>query len=258
MLRFGSILRPMAAWIRARGGRLVYAGRISRRPFDTWAKSREGSAAIGAAASQIRFSLFGRQWAARRRMWRELANAAADESVAAAIQDEADRYLQRLSQLAYAEGLPRVAVNLYRLVVVPRQLLNGVARHCLAARLRRQPALTCLDSDPLREFFSLQLVRDMDAAAAGAQPTLKRPLETGHGWVSVGLNTTYVWFAAVEDSRWAGHHFAFELPPRDGINRAMRKAIADAVKTFEASLPALSRNERNEILRRAWPPELLR
>jgi hypothetical protein len=247
----------MAAWIRVRGGRLTYAGRISRRPFDAWAQSREGSAAIAAAAPHVRFSFLGRQRAARRRLWRELANAATDESVASAIQDEADRYLQRLCQLAYAEGLPRVAVNLYRLVVVPRQLLNGVARHCLSARLRRQPALTCLDSEPLREFFSLQIVRDMDAAITAAQPTLKRPLQTGHGWVSVGLNTTYVWFAAVEDSRWAGHHFTFELP-RDPLSRAMRKSIADAVNTFDASLPALSRNERNEILRRAWPPELLR
>ena len=85
----------------------------------------------------------------------------------------------------------------------------------------------------------------------------KRPLETGQGWMSVGLNTSYTWFAAVEDSRWAGHHFAFEVP-RDPLSRAMRKAVAEAMKTFDESLPVLSRNERNEILRRAWPPELLR
>ena len=247
----------MAAWIRSRGGRLTYGGRISRRPFDAWAQTPDGSAAIAAAAAHVRFSLLGKHRVARRRLWTELANAAADDSVAAAVQNEADRYLPRLSQLAYAEGLPRVAVNLYRLVVVPRQLLNGVARHCLAARLRREPALTCLESVPLRDFFCTQLVRDMDAAAAAAQPSLKRPLETGQGWMSVGLNTSYTWFAAVEDSRWAGHHFAFEVP-RDPLSRAMRKAVAEAMKTFDESLPVLSRNERNEILRRAWPPELLR
>src|SRR5439155_6982087 len=111
----------MAAWIRLRGERLTYVGRISRGPFDAWTATPEGSAAIAAAAAHVRFSLLGKHRAARSRLWRELANAATDESVATAIQDEADRYLARLNQLAYAEGLPRVAVNLYRLVVVPRQ-----------------------------------------------------------------------------------------------------------------------------------------
>jgi len=235
----------------------MYAGRIARGPFDAWTRSRDGSAAVAAAAQHVRFSLFGKHRVVRRRFWSELANAAADESVAAAIQAEADRYLARLSHLAYAEALPRVTVNLYRLVVVPRQLLNGVVRQCLAARLRREPALTCLEFDAVRQFFCLQLVRDMDAAVAGMRPSIKRPLETGHGWATVGLNASYVWFAAVEDSKWAGHHFAFELP-RDPIGRAMRKAIAEAMQTFDASLPKLDLRERNDILRRAWPAELLR
>src|SRR5581483_8850985 len=171
---------------------------------DAWTQTAEGKAAIAAVARTIRFSVLGKQWAARRRLWRELANAAIDESVASTVQAEADRYLTRLSQLAYAEGLPRVTVNLYRLVIVPRQLLNGVARQCLAARLRREPALTCLESEPLREFFSLQLVRDMDAAITERRPTIKQPLALGDGWMTIGLNTTYVWFAAVEDSRCGG------------------------------------------------------
>ena len=246
----------MAAWIRLRGGKLTYAGRISRAPFDAWAAAAEGTAAIAAQAAHVRFALLGKHRAARSRMWRELANAATDEMVVTAIQEEADRYLARLTQLAYAEGLPRVAVNLYRLVVVPRQLLNGVARQCLAARLRREPALTCLESQPVKDFFCLQLVRDMDAAITSVQATVKRPFTTGHGWATVGLNSEYVWFAAVEDSRWGGHHFAFELP-RDPISRAMRKAIEEAMKTFDQSLPVLSRVERNDILRRAWPAELL-
>jgi hypothetical protein len=246
----------MAAWVRLRGGRLTYAGGISRGPFDAWARTAEGVAAVSAAAAHVRFSLLGKQRAARSRMWRELANAAADESVARAVQEEAERYLARLTQLAYAEGLPRVVVNLYRLVVVPRQLLNGVVRQCLAARLRREPALTCLESQALRDFFCIQLVRDMDAAIASVRPTIKKPFTTGQGWAAVGLNADYVWFAAVEDSRWAGHHFMFEVP-RDGLPRAMRKAAADAMKNFDAKLPVLSRNERNDILRRAWPAELL-
>jgi len=246
----------MPAWIRLRGGRLAYAGRITRRPFETWTHTAEGTAAIAAQAAHVRFSLLGKHRAARSRMWRELANAAADESVAGAIQEEADRYLARLTQLAYAEGLPRVAVNLYRLVVVPRQLLNGVVRQCLASRLRREAALTCLESQALKDFFCIQLVRDMDAAITAVQATVKRPFATGQGWATVGVNSDYVWFAAVEDSRWAGHHFMFEVP-RDGMPRAMRTAITDAMKTFDTSLPVLSRVERNDILRRAWPAELL-
>jgi hypothetical protein len=246
----------MAAWVRWRGGRLTYGARIARPPFDVWTRSREGADAIVDAAREIRFALFGRQRAARNRLWRELANAATDESVAAVVQDEADRYLRHMCDLAYAEGLPRVAVNLYRLVVVPRQLLNGVARQHLAVRLRREPAMTCLDIR-LREFFCQQIVRDLDAAVSSAPPSLKRPVDSGHGWMSVGLNTSYVWFAAVEDSEWAGHHFAFEVP-REAMSRAMRKAVTQAIETFEKSLPVLSRVERNDILRRAWPAELLR
>lgn len=190
-------------------------------------------------------------------MWRELANAASDETVVAIVRDELDRYLSRLSELAFGDGLPRVGVNLYRLVVVPRQLLNGVARARLASRLRLAPALTGLESEPLREFFCLQLVRDADAAVVDAGPSVKRPLAAGDGWTTVGVNTTFVWFAAVEDSRWAGHHFAFELP-RDPINRSTRKAIAQAMQSLDAALPPLSMFDRNEILRRAWPANLLR
>jgi hypothetical protein len=246
----------MAAWIRLRSGCLTYGAGISRRPFDAWTHTPEGTAAIGAQAAHVRFSLLGKHRAARSRMWRELANAAADESVASAIQEEAERYLARLTQLAYAEGLPRVVINLYRLVVVPRQLLNGVARQCLASRLRREAALSGVESQPLKDFFCIQLVRDMDAAITGVPSTVKKPFVTGHGWATVGLNSEYVWFAAVEDSRWAGHHFMFEVP-RDGMPRAVRKAINDAIKTFDTSLPVLSRVERNDVLRRAWPAELL-
>jgi hypothetical protein len=48
-------------------------------------------------------------------------------AIVAAVQGEAQAYLERLSGFAYADGLPRVGVNLHRLVVVPRVLLNGAA-----------------------------------------------------------------------------------------------------------------------------------
>ena len=87
------------------------------------------------------------------------------------------------------------------------------------------------------------------------QPTVKRPFATGHGWATVGLNTEYVWFAAVEDSRWAGHHFAFELP-RDSIGRAMRNGariywVCPLVEESETSDLAAA-TERHADLKRLF------
>jgi hypothetical protein len=53
-----------------------------------------------------------------------------------------------------------------------------------------------------------------------------------------------------DEPAWNGHHYVIELT-RDPITRAVRKAIAARIERFEASLPALPRAERNEILRRA-------
>src|SRR5207344_1013979 len=81
-------------WFRVLGGRLEYQGRITREPFKRWAATKEGTEAIGRVAAGLRFSLFGRTRAARRRLWRALHEASCARSVTAAIAGEAPRYMQ--------------------------------------------------------------------------------------------------------------------------------------------------------------------
>src|SRR5205823_5213638 len=101
-----------------RRGRAWYSGSIARAPFVAWLATPEGRATLDAAASRRRFAFLVRARAARR-LWRQLAAAAGDRDAVVSIQSEMDAYLGRLQELAYAEGLPRLSVDLHRIVVVP-------------------------------------------------------------------------------------------------------------------------------------------
>jgi hypothetical protein len=168
------------------------------------------------------------------------------------IQSELDAYLGRLQEFAYADGLPRLSVDLHRIVVVPRVLVNGAAYSAISRRLRAQPSFASLeDGDALRDFFVRTLVDHLDCAIAGTMPSPGRPLAVGSEWISVGLDSAFVWrLPLLNEPPWDGHHYVLELT-RDPITRAVRKAVAAAVERIGASLPSLSRMERNEILRRA-------
>jgi hypothetical protein len=206
---------------------------------------------VAAVAGQIRFSLLGKERAARRRLWRGLAGAARDERIVAVLQAEVDAYLGRLGQLAYADGLPRSGVNLHRLVVVPRVLLNSAAYGSIQANLGAHRAIASLEGgDALRDFFFLRLIREIHMAIVQAEPSPKRPLAAGDDWISVGVNTSFVWRVPFNAPSWAGHHYVLELT-RDPITRALRKAVAERISDYEASLPSLSKVERGEVLRRA-------
>jgi len=241
----------MTAWVRYRRGRALYTGRITRAPLVAWLATPEGRAALDEAASRVRFAFLARARGARR-LWRRLAAAARDPDVIVAIQSEVDGYLGRLQEFAYAEGLPRASVSLHRIVVVPRVLINGAACGAMARRLRSQPAFASLDGgDALRNFFFETLIHHLDGAIAGAAPSPKRPLAAGKEWTSVGLDGAFVWrLPLMNEPPWDGHHYVMELT-RDPITRTVRKAVVAAVRRLEASLPSLSRSERNEILRRA-------
>ena len=158
----------MSRWIRYSGGRLTYSGAVSRGPFAAWADTPAGRAVVGSAAERVRFSLFGKERAARKRMWREIAEAGSDGSVIAAVQREADGYVRRLGKLAYGEGLPRVTVNLRRLVILPRQLLGQLICHVTGltgsdrARLRIWKVLTGVQD----------LFEDLKASRCLVQPLL--------------------------------------------------------------------------------------
>ena len=91
----------------------------------------------------------------------------------------------------------------------------------------------------------------MTAAVAGARPSLRSPVTADPDWMTVGLNTDFVWRVPVfQASPWNGHHYLLEVT-REPITRAVRKAVEARIESFEASLSPLSRAARNDILRRA-------
>jgi hypothetical protein len=238
-------------WVRWSRGRLTYTGRLSRASFAEWAQSPPGSAVVAKEASRVRFALFGRAWAARRRLWSALSAAARDEHVGAIIQREIDAYFRRIGELAYGDGLPRAGIDLHRFVVVPRVMVNGAAYRSIATKLSAESRIRSVPGgDDPRDFLYLGLIREIEAAILRAQPSPKRPLTAGDSWVTVGLNHELVWRVPFREPPWAGHFYVFELT-RQAVTRSTRKALAEKMATFEASLPSLSRLDRSEILRRA-------
>jgi hypothetical protein len=244
----------MSAWIRYSRQRFVYTGRISRAPYKRWIQTEQGCAVVRELAGTIRFAIFGRQRAARRRLWRALTSAAQDDSVIEIVQREAQQYLKHLGDLAYSDGLPRDTVMLRRLVAVPTVLLNGNAYGALDTRLATHHAFSGIEGgDALRQFFILKLVDDLEACAVRACPSIKSPVPAGRGWAVVGRNSSFDWkLPVLNEPVWAGHHYVLEMT-RDPITRAVRKAVGTSMTAMEKALPALARLERNDILRRARP-----
>src|SRR5438874_3885556 len=241
----------MKAWVRYRRGRGRYSGAIGRSAFFAWLETPEGRATLDETASRRRCAFLARFRAARR-LWRRLSSVARDPRVVVAIQSEIDAYLGRLQQFAYAAALPQLSVDLHRIVVVPRVLINGAAYGAIARRLGAEHAFASLDGgDRLRDFFLRTLVGHLDEAVAGTMPSPKRPLPLGNEWISVGLDNAFVWrLPLLNEPPWDGHHYVLELT-RDPITRAVQKKVVAAVERIEGHLPTLSRVDRNEILRRA-------
>jgi hypothetical protein len=241
----------MKTTVRYSRGRLRYTGQIGRESFVAWARSSHGRAVIDRTASQIPFTLFGRARAARRRIWRQLVKAARLEAVVAAVQREIDGFLARLQTLALAHDLPRVGVDLHRLVVVPRAFVNAKAYGRIDSALRAQPMFVGLEGgESLRDRFVLTLIESIETAVVRAQPSPKRPLPAGDGWITVGVNDHFQWRVAFDGPPWPGHYYVFELPRRP-LTRGIRRAVGDGIAGLEASLPSLSRVHRNEIVRQA-------
>jgi hypothetical protein len=233
-------------------GRVHYTGRLDRSAFEAWAESTDGQSAFRQFASLVRFTLFGKMRAARRRVWRQLTEAVRSEAVVAALQRETDSYLTRLSTLVYAHDLPRVGIDLHRLVVVPRLFANVATDRRIDALLRRQPIFATPNAgNLLRDWFLVTLIDGIEAAVMQARPSLKRPVLAGDGWVVVGVNDSFEWRVPFKGPAWPGHYYLLELAPKP-ITRAVRNAAAEAIAGLERSLPSLSRVHRNEILRQAW------
>lgn len=234
------------SWFQVTEARLRYRGRITRAPYDAWAATPAGDEAIAAAAKQIGFRLFGRARAARRNMWRELKAMSTSAAGVAALDAAADVYARGLSDLAYAQGLPRVQVGLRRLVLVPRALVAGRARSAIASRLRQCPVIEDL-GDALRAFLIERVVIELDAAARHARPSLKRPIRA-HDWTCIGVDTEFGWVDQVwSGAGWSGHFFAYEWPPAP-LTRADRKAVAQAITELASAVNTLSRERRQQLV----------
>lgn len=233
-----------------RDGRLEYRGRITRDAYTVWTHSAAGREAVARAARGTRFSLFGRTRSARRRIWRALDTASRTEPLASAMTAEADQYMQVLSNLAYADALPRAHIALHRLVLVPRAMIVGRAHAGAIARLGKSPALGDLD-EAVRAFFFEQMVTEMDATLRKASPSPRRPVQAPDGWACVGDSVGVVWVDRIlAGPAGVGHVFMYEFP-RAGLKRRDRKALDAAIAQLAASVSSLSRPQRTDLVRAA-------
>jgi hypothetical protein len=237
-------------WFQVAKGKLEYRGRLTREPFTAWASTQEAAATIDAAAAEIGFALFGRERAARKRVWRALEAAVRSEAAVAAIRQETTHHLKLLSTVAYVPVLPRVTVGLHRLVVVPRTMLAGRGYTALCSRLSKVPELAQLP-EAVRAFLFEQILREMDFALHSASPSPRRPLHVHDEWVCVGVDLDLLWVDPVwSGPGWGGHLFMFEQP-RAGLARKELKALEAAVANISKQIAALSRVQRDGLLRSA-------
>jgi hypothetical protein len=238
------------SWFRVVGDRLEYRGRITREPFTRWTRTAEGAAAITRVAAGLQFSLFGRNHAARRRLWRSLDSATRTHAVATAIAAEAPRFMQVVARLSYSEGLPRVVIALHRLVVVPRAMIASHARVGLSKRLCVVPEVAELD-EAVQIFLFDQLVTEMDAALQNAAASPRKPVMAHDEWTCMGVSKGIEWV----DPMWAGpdgtgHVFMYEFP-RAGLSRKDRKTLESAISDISASVSGLTKVQRYAMVRAA-------
>lgn len=241
----------MNAAMRYKGGRLQYVGRVNHAAFVAWCESADGRAILDPIVSQMGFALLGKARTARRRLWRELIQAARSDTVVAIVQREVDSYLGRLETLVHAHDLPSAGIDLRRLVVVPRLYANTIADRRIDFSLERESAFaTGNGRELLRKWFRLTLIDAIESALVDVRLSPKRPVPAGREWVIVGVNEQFEWRVPLEGPAWPGHYYMLERTHQP-ITRAIRKAAAEAIARLETSLPALSRLDRNEILRQA-------
>jgi hypothetical protein len=238
------------SWFKVHQGSLVYRGRITREPFTQWTATKRGQDVVAAAARATRFSLLGRTRSARRRLWRALETASRTASFNTAVSAEANRYMQVLAGVAYADSLPRTHIALRRLVLVPRAMITGRAQAAVFGRLSKAPELAGVD-EAVRAFFLEHLVIEMDAALKKSSPSPRHPVQAGVEWACVGVSLGMVW----ADRLWAGpdgtgHVFMYEWPS-GGLPRKDRKMLEAAIAQMSASVSSLSRDQRAAVVRSA-------
>ena len=241
----------MKTLVRSSRGHLKYTGKITRESFAMWAESPSGREALEHAATRVRFALFGRWRAARKKTWRELMDAARANTVGLVLQHETDAYLSRLDTFVYADALPAVMVDLRRLIVVPRVFVNSEAHRRIQRALQTQPLFAGLSGgDSLRRWFTFGLIDSLAGAVTEVRPSVRRPVPAGDGWIVVGVDEEFQWRVPFDGPAWPGHYFVLELTRRP-LTRAVNKAAAEAIVHLQESLPLLTQIDRAEIMRRA-------
>ena len=237
------------SWFKVSDGRVRFRGRITRRPFTDWAATPEGAAAVDVVARQLRFALLGRTRSAKRRMWRELESTVNNEQVKAILEASPDYYLNAMTELAYAPALPRVAIELRRMVVIPRTMIAARGRSAINSRLMISTAYADLN-ESLRAFLCDRLVWEMDDAIRRAKPSVKRPVNAREAWTCVALDEKFVWIDPLWSGKdWLGHVFMFEMP--ENPSRKDRREIDAAIEQLQRSLPDLSQVQRDGTVRSA-------
>jgi hypothetical protein len=239
----------LMSWFKVSEGRVRFRGRITRRPFTEWTGTPEGAAAVEVVAGQLRFALLGRARSARRRMWRELESVATNEQVRAILESSPDYYLNAMTELAYAPSLPRVAIALRRMVVIPRTMIAARGRSSINSRLMISTEYADLN-ESLRAFLCDRLVWEIDDAIRRAKPTVKRPVNAREAWTCVALDEKFVWIDPLWSGKdWLGHIFMYEMP--ENPSRRDRREIEGAIEQLQRSLPELSQVQRDGTVRSA-------
>ena len=236
------------AWFESTDGGLRFRGRVTREPVQQWLVSEDGLRVIEDGAREIRFSLFGRAGAARRRLRRSLWAAIDTNAVREALAAEAGRYLDAWTPLAYAPSLPRVSVDHRRVVVVPRVMIAWRITPQITARI--VSALQPSDvPEPFKAFFARWVLGRMDDAVRLARPCPQRPLHARESWACVALDSDLVWVDPfVAGPLGQGHVVMFEMPaPR--LPRRERHRLQEAIEKLTQSLPNLTRSQRDRTVR---------
>jgi hypothetical protein len=238
-------------WFRLAGGRLVYRA-AARGLFAAWLSTSEGNQAVAAIASRVGFAPFGRRRAARRQVWRQIRETMAAAPVQAAIRDHARRYESLLASLAFVEPLPRTTVDLRRLVIVPRLLLNAAAHELLQDQM-----VACIDTarmiggDAFRDFLVTTLVDETDRAFVTGRQTVRRPVPPGAEWASVGVDLHFTWETPDwPGPAWPGHHYVYEYP-RAKLTRRQRRRLEAAIEEMAATIARWPPFKRHETVQRA-------
>ena len=239
-------MNPVMSWFKIADRRLRFRGRITRQPVVEWLASGDGTAAVQAAASQIRFALFGRTRTARRRMRRELWEAVSAPAARASIGAECEPYLTAWAELAYAPSLPRATVDLHRLVVVPRTMILARTLSRATVRLGRVSGDRGVSRIPaFRAFLARRVLSEMDEAIRRAAPAPNRPVYAHESWACVALDSEFEWIDPMwSGPDWRGHVMLFEMPSAR-LQRRQRRELEAAIERLKQTLPKLSRQQRD-------------